>query len=174
MEPILEINRLNKRSRLSNGTNLLIPLPKDQDLVVDGLAKKKSNGTNQRSKPLETTYTIKKGDSLWSIANEVGVNIGALSRWNNLHSEKKLRPGDKLKIRIGETSHSSGGSRGKQGGKEIIYVVKQGDTLWSIAKKFNLTVSEIKALNHLGEADRIHPEDRLRLRVNGTKSSALN
>jgi len=30
----------------------------------------------------------------------MGVNIGALSRWNNLHPDKKLMPGDKLKIRI--------------------------------------------------------------------------
>ncbi len=174
VEPILEINRLNKRSRLSKGTNLLIPLPKDQDRIADSPAMKKSNGTDTFSKTAETTYTIKKGDSLWSIGNEVGVNIGALSRWNNLHPDKKLRPGDKLKIKIGQTAPSSGEARGKQGGKEIIYVVKQGDTLWSIAKKFNLTVSEIKALNHLGEADRIHPEDRLRLRVGRTKSSTLN
>ncbi len=173
VEPILEINRLNKKNRLSKGTNLLIPLPKDQDVKADRLAKKKSNGTDDRSKIVETTYTIKKGDSLWSIASEVGVNIGALSHWNNLHPDKKLMPGDKLKIKIGETSHPSAEARGK-GEKEIIYVVKQGDTLWSIAKKFNLTVSEIKALNHLGGAHRIHPNDRLRLRVGGTKSSTLN
>ncbi len=173
-EPILEINRLNKKSRLSAGTNLLIPLPKDQDLKVDSLVKKKSRGTDQRLKPVETTYTIKKGDSLWSIANEMGVNIGALGRWNNLHPDKKLMPGVKLKIKIGETSHPSEEARGKQVGKEIIYVVKEGDTLWSIAKKFNLTVSEIRTLNHLGETDGIHPEDRLKLRVGGAKSSTLN
>ena len=174
VEPILEINRLNKKSRLSAGTNLLIPLPKDQDLKTDRPAKKESGGTDQGPKPVETTYTIKKGDSLWSIANEMGVNIGALSRWNNVHPDKKLMAGDKLKIRISETSHSSEEASGKKVGKEIIYVVKEGDTLWSIAKKFNLTVSEIKALNHLGKGDRIHPEDRLKLRVGGTKSSTLN
>jgi len=174
VEPILEINRLNKKSRLSVGTNLLIPLPKDQDLKADTQAKKKSGETDRGSKPAETTYTIKKGDSLWSIANETGVNIGALSRWNNLHPDKKLMPGDKLKIRIGETSRSAEEARGKHVRKEIIYVVKEGDTLWSIAKKFNLTVSEIKTWNHIGEGNRIHPEDRLRLRVGGTKSSTLN
>jgi membrane-bound lytic murein transglycosylase D len=44
MEPILEINRLNKRSRLSVGMNLLIPLPKDPDPKPGSIAKKKSNG----------------------------------------------------------------------------------------------------------------------------------
>ena len=79
--------------------------------------------------------------------------------------------GDKLKIKLDEASHSSGEARGKEVEKVIIYVVKEGDTLWSIAKKFNLTVSEIKTLNHLGKGDRIHPEDRLKLRVGGIKSS---
>jgi LysM repeat protein len=56
----------------------------------------------------------------------------------------------------------------------MIYVVKEGDTLGNIAKKFNLTISEIKTWNHLSEADRIYPEDRLKLRTGAIKSSALN
>lgn len=174
LEPILEINRLNKKSRLSTGMNLLIPLPKDPDPKQANTAKKKPDGMDQNSKPVETIYTIKKGDSLWSIANEMGVNIGALSRWNNLHPEKKLMPGDKLKIRTNKISGPVDASPGKQAGKQITYVVKEGDTLWSIAKKFNLTISEIKASNHLNEADRIYPEDRLKLKVGEIKSSTLN
>jgi membrane-bound lytic murein transglycosylase D len=135
---------------------------------------KKSDGMDQNSKPIETIYTIKKGDTLWSIANEMGVNIGALSRWNNLNPEKKLMPGDKLKIRMTKTSDPLDEPHGKRVGKEIVYVVKEGDTLWSIAKKFNLTISEIKTWNHLNESDRIYPEDRLKLKVGGIKSSTLN
>jgi membrane-bound lytic murein transglycosylase D len=174
LEPILEINRLNKKSRLSAGMNLLIPLPKDPDPKRANTAKKKSDGMDQNSKSIETTYTIKKGDTLWSIANETGVNIGALSRWNNLYPEKKLMPGDKLKIRVTKTTAPLDEPQGKRTGKEIIYVVKGGDTLWSIAKKFNLTISEIETWNHLNETDRIYPEDRLKLRVGGIKSSTLN
>jgi membrane-bound lytic murein transglycosylase D len=174
LEPILEINRLNKKSRLSVGMNLLIPLRKDQDSKRDRVAKKKSDGMDRNAKPAETTYTIKKGDSLWSIANEMGVNMSALITWNNLHPEKKLMPGDKLKIRINRTSGPSDEPRGKQTGKGVVYVVKEGDSLWSIAKKFNLTVSEIKTWNRLNGADQIYPEDQLRLKVGGIKSSTLN
>jgi membrane-bound lytic murein transglycosylase D len=152
--------------------NLLIPLPKDHVPKPDRTAKKKSGGTDHGSKPVETmTYTIKKGDTLWSIANETGVNLSALSRWNNLYPEKKLMPGDKLKIRLNKPSDPLDQ---KRAGREIIYVVKEGDTLWSIAKKFNLTVSEIKTWNHLTKTDQIHPEDRLKLKVGPIKSSALN
>jgi len=77
LQPILELNRLNKKSRLSKGMDLLIPLPKDHDQKLTAMAKKESNGGNRHSRPKEMTYTIKKGDSLWSIANEMGVNVGA-------------------------------------------------------------------------------------------------
>jgi LysM repeat protein len=64
------------------------------------------------------TYTIKKGDTLWSIANETGVNLGALSRWNNLYPQKKLMPGDKLKIQMSKISDPPDGSLGKRAGKK--------------------------------------------------------
>jgi LysM repeat protein len=118
-------------------------------------------------------YTIKKGDSLWSISSELGINIGALSRWNDLHPEKKLVPGDKLKIKLGSTDAFDEPSGGK-GAKEIVYVVKEGDTLWSISKKYNLTVSDIRAWNHLNGKDQIHPAERLKLRVGTVKPSTLN
>jgi membrane-bound lytic murein transglycosylase D len=47
LKPILEINRLNKKSRLSIGMNLLIPLPKDPHPKPGSVAKKKSNGIDR-------------------------------------------------------------------------------------------------------------------------------
>ncbi len=117
LEPILEINQLKKISRLSTGMNLLIPLPKGQGFIPDDIAKKKSNAKDRNSKPPGTTYTIKKGDTLWSIANETGVNIGTLSRWNNLHPKKKLMPGDKLKIRMVKILDPVDETQGKGAGK---------------------------------------------------------
>jgi LysM repeat protein len=43
-------------------------------------------------------YTIRKGDSLWGIAQEHKVSIDDLARWNNISSHSRLYPGDKLKI----------------------------------------------------------------------------
>jgi membrane-bound lytic murein transglycosylase D len=172
MEPILEINRLKRSSLLSVGMNLLIPIPKDTK--PNWVAEKRLSGNGQNPRVSEITYTIKKGDTLWSIADEMGVNIGALSRWNNLNPEKKLMPGDKLKIKIGSGSEPLDELYPKKEGKEIIYVVKEGDSLWSIAKKFNVTISEIKTWNGLNGGDRIYPSARLKLKVGGIRSSTLN
>ena len=173
--PILDINRLKKTSRLSAGANLLIPIPMVPDTKPILVTKKGPSGNGPNLKSHEIIYTIKKGDTLWSIAIEMGVNIGVLSRWNNLHPEKKLIPGDKLKIRMNSGPDPFEEPIKKKEGKEIVYVVKQGDTLWGIAKKYHLTVSEIITWNHLDGGDRIRPADQLKLRVGGgVKSSTLN
>jgi membrane-bound lytic murein transglycosylase D len=168
MEPILEINRLRKGSLLSIGMNLLIPIPKDGRPAL--ITMKKPEGKDQGPATYETTYTIKKGDTLWSIANEMGVNIGALSRWNNLNPGKKLMPGDKLKIRVPGARERVG----KKEEKEIIYVVREGDTLWDIALKYDVSIKEIRSWNSLNGGDRIYPSDRLKLKVGGIRSSTPN
>ena len=170
---LLDINGLRKGNRLSSGLNLTIPIPRAENSKSTQVAKKRPDGQTRSSKPQETFYTIKKGDSLWSISSELGINIGALNRWNNLHPEKKLMPGDKLKIQIGPKAVSDESPGGKRG-REIVYVVKQGDSLWSIAQKYNLAVSEIRAWNHLNTKNHLHPSDRLRLRLVEAKSTALN
>ena len=138
------------------------------------MASKNLNGKNQNPKSDEIIYTIKKGDTLWSIANEMGVNIGALSRWNKLHPETETRTRRPAQNQMISDYESSEASQKGNERKEIIYVVKAGDTLWNIAKKYNLTVSEIKNWNNLDGTDRIYPADRLKLRVGGIKSSTLN
>ena len=86
-------------------------------------------------------YVVKKGDSLWSIARANGLTVDELKSLNNL-SSNVLHVGDTLLI-------SSADSTGDDG-NDNYYVVKSGDTLWSIARKYNLSVNELKALNNLG------------------------
>lgn len=85
-------------------------------------------------------YVVKKGDSLWSIARANGLTVNELKSLNNL-SSNILHIGDTLLI-------SSADSTG-DAGNDTYYVVKNGDTLWSIARKHNLSVNELKALNNL-------------------------
>lgn len=84
----------------------------------------------------ETTYTVQKGDSLWVIANKYGITAEELKKYNNLTSNL-LSIGQVLKIPQGKTS------------TENIYTVKKGDSLWTIANRYNTTVEKIKVLNNL-------------------------
>ncbi len=104
------------------------------DAVVDAVIKT-SEGQTVPSLPGDNFYVVKSGDSLWSIANKYNTTVDVLKRINNL-SSNNLQIGQILTL-------PSSGSTGNT------YTVKSGDSLWSIANKYNTTVAELKRLNNL-------------------------
>jgi len=95
LEPILEINRLEKKSRLTVGTNLLIPIPKEAQTKA---SKPAGDKRNQEI----IIYVVKTGDSLWSIANKYRVSISEIKSWNNLDGNDRIYPSDRLKLKVAE------------------------------------------------------------------------
>ena len=89
-----------------------------------------------------TTYTVKKGDSLWLIANNYGITVNELKSANNLTSNV-LTIGQQLIIPSKTTGTTT------PSGTTTKYTVKSGDSLWNIAKKYNITVQELKDANNL-------------------------
>ncbi len=91
------------------------------------------------------TYTVRAGDSLWKIANQFGVTVDELISANNLGSTV-LQIGDTLIIpgRTEEPDNTIPPST-----NDIEYVVKSGDSLYSIAKKYGITASELQQYNNL-------------------------
>ena len=87
----------------------------------------------------KTTYVVKKGDSLWSIANKNNTTVDNIKKLNNL-SSNNLSIGQKLIIIDANDNLPS---------NKITYIVKKGDSLWSIANKYDTTVDKIKAENNL-------------------------
>lgn len=90
----------------------------------------------------EATYTVKKGDSLYSIANKYNTTVDELKRINNLTSNT-LSIGQVLKLPSDKASDE------EKEENTITYTVQKGDSLYSIAKKYNTTIDAIKNLNNL-------------------------
>ena len=86
-------------------------------------------------------YVVKKGDSLWSIASKFGISVDKLKKLNNL-SSNLISIGQNLIIKDNASNLIDTPSY-------LIYTVKKGDTLYSIAKLYNTTVDKIKKLNNL-------------------------
>lgn len=84
-----------------------------------------------------TTYNVKSGDTLYSIAKKYNTTVNAITTLNNLASNS-LSIGQAIKIPIST-----------QNTMEPTYIVKSGDTLYSIARKYNTTVSELINRNNL-------------------------
>ncbi len=86
----------------------------------------------------ENYYIVQKGDSLWSIANKYNLSVDKLKDINNL-SSNLLSVGQKLLVNDTSSSDDVG----------VYYTVSKGDTLYGIAKKYGLTVDDLKKMNNL-------------------------
>lgn len=93
-------------------------------------------------KPVEyDIYIVKKGDSLWSISQKYNINVKDLIKINSLDNST-LQINQQLKVpkqNIEEPPINN----------EEIYIVKNGDTLWSISRELGISVNELKELNNL-------------------------
>ena len=117
---------VDKLKSLNNLTSNILSI--GQKLII-------SRGSNVPN----NVYVVKKGDTLWSIANNFNVSVNDLKNANN-KSNNSLSIGEQLII------------PGKSTGENVsttIYTVKSGDNLYSIARRYNVTVNEIKSLNNL-------------------------
>ena len=84
--------------------------------------------------PNENIYIVKKGDTLYSIANQYGMTVNELKSLNNLTNDT-LSIGQELVV-----------SEGNAGTLDT-YTVKAGDSLYSIARKYGITVDALKSAN---------------------------
>ena len=114
--------------------------------------------------PKYVDVTVKSGDILGRIAQANGTTVGAIKQANNLTSDR-LKVGQLLRIPVGVKKQKNA----NQTSSDIVgssYVIQTGDNPWKIAKKFNVSVSELLRLNDLDEARarNLRPGDRIRVR----------
>ncbi len=138
-------------------------------------------------------YTVKSGDNLGYIADWYHVRISDIKYWNNLRYNT-IRSGQKLAIYVpknkvaryeninkmsfeekqkmigksivnNQTQPVNNHSAANDNGNFVYYIVKQGDTLWDIAKNFpGVTDSDIMKLNNLSSPDKIYPGQKLKIK----------
>ena len=102
------------------------------------------------------THTVKKGESLGSIAKKYHVSVANIKKWNNMKKDT-IVPGKKLIIyRSGgpsttttTSSSSKGTSTNKATTTSKTHTVKKGETLSSISRKYGCTVADLKKWNNL-------------------------
>jgi LysM repeat protein len=123
-------------------------------------------------------HVVRSGDTLGSIAAKYGVSTSQVQSWNKL-SGTKILVGQKLIVKpatSGGSSSSSSASASKPTtsgasassastpkGKVITYTVRRGDTLSTIADRYNCSVSDIKAWNGL-RGSTIYPGQKLKIK----------
>lgn len=111
-------------------------------------------------------YIVEKGDNLGIIAKKYGVTVDQIKEWNNLE-ESRVLSGSKLKLIRGENAVIE--TKAEKAEQQIAtaasvrqYLVKKGDSLFSIAKKSGVTVENIKEWNDISN-ENIKPGMKLKI-----------
>jgi membrane-bound lytic murein transglycosylase D len=155
-DAIKDINRFKKNSKIIAGHILYIPIPANSEspqyLETETVIKEEPRSSQGKKEPARShnsiKYKVKNGETISEIAEMFDVSEREIEDRNNI-SHSKIRCGQILTIQTDNRektnpSYSSGGSK---------YCVVKGDTPYSIARRFGLSVDELAQLNNLDKKD---------------------
>jgi len=170
---LMKINGLNASTILRPGHRIKIPIIKS--------GKKTRMKTDTINKDMRS-YTIRKGDTLWDIAHRFGVPVKELLRLNHITNSRRLKPGDVIVLptHLGTSTHFSARVKKQvkktphnSRTKEIVYVLKSGDTLWDIARRYHVSVRQLMVVNSIVNPNRLRPGTKIRITSKGYVSKKL-
>lgn len=184
--PVTELRRINQISEpLRVGKTVRIPRfaggPKVSVVAQNkGTSASPKKTAPARSRTSETTqHRVASGETLYSIARLHGVDVSVLRRANALKGDT-IQPGQRLTVpggsastktaaaspRKADTKPRAADSGTKKGSGRIVrYEVREGDSLWAIARKFNVSPTELLELNNMNRNSRLRPGDTVRVAV---------
>ncbi len=142
----LALTELPSGRRLKPGEQFV--LPGEEERVQLASQRRGKNPSEQSAQ--FTHYKVKPGDSLWSISKSHGVTKGQLLSWNQL-PHNKLKVGQSIRLQ----------AKGSPQKPKKNYEVRRGDSLYSIAQRFQVSMDELKRLNHLSSNASLKPGQTL-------------
>lgn len=119
---------------------------------------------------------VRRGDTLYGIAQRLGTDVNTLAEANGMQPGDRLHAGQKLRVgsrtlsadgalvpaRSAHSAHASGTMvAATDGSRRVVYTVRRGDTLYSIARLLQVTVVELVGWNGMGGDHSIHPGQTL-------------
>lgn len=119
-----------------------------QKLVIKG-------GKNDENSQENVVYRVKRGDTLSQIAQNYGVSVQQLVRWNGIQNPNLIFVGQRLIINRTQQETNECG--------HIIYRVRRGDNLYRIARRFGVTIQSIVRLNNIRNPHWIYVGQLLRI-----------
>jgi len=167
-QQIILANKL-RNNTIRAGKHLLIPTASYNDaLYSNSKAMRKKAIVNRTRRGHKLEYFVQTGDSFWSIAKQHKVSVRQLAKWN------AMAPGDTLTVHKkliiwGSQPTSSSLLKASRKNQTIRYTIRNGDSLYLIAKKFNVSVRNLKHWNRLNKKY-LKPGQVLKIIVDVTRS----
>jgi membrane-bound lytic murein transglycosylase D len=155
VDSLCAANGLSRRDVIRPGQRLNIP---------DGVTIYIPPARQQAETESRATHTVRPGDTLSDIASDYNVSVSALKRANGLRSSR-IYPGKDLRIPAPVERSTPERAAVEPG----TYKVQKGDTLYDIARRFGVSISDLRRANGL-RTSRIYPGDVLRIPSSEAKS----
>jgi membrane-bound lytic murein transglycosylase D len=151
---LVKINELGG-VRVAPGESLKIPeksapLP-DKVLLAAARVDRPETDTGG-PKQHQIVYRVRAGETLSSIARRNNMPVGTLARLNNMGSADTLVRGQRLVIKAGNRHNRD---EGVPSGRRVLYLVRKGDTVFSISHQFQVTVAQLKSWNGINQRHHI-------------------
>jgi membrane-bound lytic murein transglycosylase D len=160
---ISQVNSLTEGQRIQVDEKLIIPV---------------TAGRGKVSSPAEgllIRYTLKRGDTISSVAKEFEVTVAQVRKWNRLGVKSKLSPGRVLVIYPPDTmaqgdrkvpEPKSARNATTANSARVIHQVKKGETLFAIAANYRIPINSIRDWNNLSESENLKVGDKLTIYLN--------
>ncbi|EOY2591303.1 muramidase-2 [Enterococcus hirae] len=140
-----------------------------------------SNTANTGSTTSGSTYTVKAGESVWSVSNKFGISMNQLIQWNNIKNNF-IYPGQKLIVKGGSSSSNASTSTANNKNTassntsstatgQATYTVKAGESVWGVANKNGISMNQLIEWNNI-KNNFIYPGQKLIVKGGSSKASA--
>jgi membrane-bound lytic murein transglycosylase D len=176
VEEFIALNPSHNRPVIPGANNPTLVLP------VDKLETFKQNLENQQDKPLSSWqgYLLKAGETLDRVASRFGMDLAALKSINGLSRKSRVGAGHTLLVPRRDAGADATllpvaidrpAVEAEEKSVRLSHVVRKGETLMAISRKFNLPVADIKRWNRL-QADTVRPGQTLAIETVVAEKSA--
>jgi len=174
VDNLKQLNNL-RSSNIRIGKHLIIPVSSrklsDYNLTA---YQRKQTLQNIRRKGTRIEHIVQPGDTFWDISRKYKVKTRNLARWNGMATRDPLRAGQKLVIWSGKGIKASPSSAAAMHGgntiRSISYRVRNGDSLYLIAQRFKVAISDLHRWNAI-KGKYLQPGQKIKLFVDITKQT---
>ena len=132
----------------------------DLDRFTSSVFLKENETIPLPSKEYDLNYQVKRGDTLWSIAQRYGSTVSELARINDLSNPNLIYPGQIIEIPQREITTPT---KDSGTGGTFTYVIRYGNTLSGIAAKYHTTVSVLAGLNNISNPNLIYAGETIEI-----------
>ncbi|MCC7413064.1 MAG: LysM peptidoglycan-binding domain-containing protein [Gammaproteobacteria bacterium] len=162
------VSALQKANRLRGTT-----IRAGRDLIIPGVTGSSPPASSAGGGPAQVaattrTHVVRTGDTLWDIARRHGVGVDDLAAWNKLDRLAMLRPGQRLAVaapQLAQARRADDDAEQAGDAEHVRYKVRSGDSLWTIARHFDVRVEDLRRWNKLPRRSLLQPGQELRIFV---------